>query len=192
LDNRPSLNHWLAKLVLLAIQERRHMYRSVLARTFLGVCFLGGSLSLSQQPDAQKITIQPFPNFAQQLVDETLAKHPDLLVLAFHVVIPGDSLNRVVAINTVQHPKFLGRPSDDIDTDTAKTSRTVVQVIPATHRMEVHMPLHDKNGKTIATLVTVYNFKDEEEAPELMRRSQAIRDELAPRITSVDQLLANQ
>jgi hypothetical protein len=58
--------------------------------------------------------------------------------------------------------------------------------------MEIHMPLHDKNGKTIATLVTVYNFKDEEEAPELMRRSQAIRDELAPRIIGLDQLLAGQ
>ena len=168
------------------------MYRSLLASTLLGICFLCGVLGVSQQPDPQRIAIQPFPNFAQQLVDETLAKHPDLLVLAFHVVIPGDSLNRVVAINKVQHPKFLGRPSDDIDTDTAKTSRTVVQVIPATHRMEVHMPLHDKSGKTIATLVTVYNFKDEEEAPELMRRSQAIRDELTPRITGVDQLLASQ
>lgn len=129
-------------------------------------------------------------NFAQYLVDITLKAHPDLLVIAFHVVPPGDTVNRVVAIDRVQIPKFLWRPSDDIDTDTAKTSRTVVQVIPATHRMEVHMPMHNKDGKTIGTLVTVYNFKDEEEAPELMRRSQAIRDELAPQIVDVVQLLA--
>jgi hypothetical protein len=167
------------------------MSQSPLNGVLLVALFISGSLGISQQPEPQKITIQPFPNFAQQLVDATLAKHPDLLVLAFHVVIPGDPLNRVVAINAAQHPKFLGRPSDDIDTDTAKTSRTVVQVIPATLRMEVHMPLHDKNGKTIATLVTVYNFKNEEEAPELMRRSQVIRDELAPGITGVDQLLAS-
>lgn len=166
------------------------MFRLVLAGSLISICAANSLPALSQSPDSQKITVSPFPNFAQQLVDETLAKHPDLLVLAFHVVVPGDTLNRVVAIDTIQHPKFLGRPSDDIDTDTAKTSRTVVQVIPATHRMEVHMPLHDKEGKTIATLVTVYIFKDEEEAPDLMRRSQAIRDELAPRITGVDQLLA--
>jgi hypothetical protein len=147
------------------------VYRISLAGGLLALVFTDGFSAVSQQPPLQQIKIQPFPNYAQKLVDETLARHPDLLVLAFHVVIPGDDLNRVVAINTIQHPKFLGRPSDDIDTDTAKTSRTVVQVIPATHRMEVRMPLHDQGGKTIATLVTVYNFKDEEEAPELVRRS---------------------
>jgi hypothetical protein len=168
------------------------MYRLTLTGVMLAMFFTDGLPADSQQTQPQQIKIQPFPNYAQQLVDETLDRHPDLLVLAFHVVIPGDDLNRVVAINTIQHPKFLGRPSDDIDTDTAKTSRTVVQVIPATHRMEVHMPLHSQSGKTIATLVTVYNFKDEEEAPELVRRSQAIRDELAPRITGIDQLLSSR
>jgi hypothetical protein len=55
--------------------------------------------------------------------------------------------------------------------------------------MEVHMPLHTKTGETIATLVCVWNFKDEEEAPELMRKSQAIRDEVAPQISDIRQLL---
>jgi hypothetical protein len=132
---------------------------------------------------------QVFPNFAQTLTDQMLKAHPDVLVVAFHAQIPGEQINRVVAINRAQWGKFQWRPSDDIDTDTAKTQRTVVQVIPATHRMEVHMPLHSKTGETIATFVCVWNFKDEEEAPELMRKSQAIRDEIAPRISSMSQLL---
>jgi hypothetical protein len=134
-------------------------------------------------------TPQVFPNFAQTLTDEMLKGHPDVLVIAFHVQIPGEPINRVVAINQAQWGKFQWRPSDDIDTDTAKTQKTIVQVIPATHRMEVHMPLHTKAGETIATFVCVWNFKDEREAPELMRKSQAIRDEIAPRIGSVQQLL---
>ncbi|HEV2484742.1 MAG TPA: hypothetical protein VGT08_04340 [Terracidiphilus sp.] len=132
---------------------------------------------------------QRFPNFAQTLTEQSLKRHPGVLVVAFHVQIPGEQINRVVAINQAQWSKFLWRPSDDIDTDTAKTQRTVVQVIPATHRMEVHMPLRTKAGNTIATLVCVWNFKDEEEAPELMRKSQQIRDEIAPSITSTAQLL---
>ena len=130
-----------------------------------------------------------FPNFAQTLTDQTLKRHPDVLVLAFHAQIPGEQINRVVAINHAQWDKFLWRPSDDIDTDTAKTGRTVVQVIPATHRMEVHMPLHIRTGETIATFVCVWNFKDEEEAPDLMRKSQQIRDEIADGITNMTQLL---
>jgi hypothetical protein len=140
---------------------------------------------LQNHPD----TPQVFPNFAQALTDRSLLRHPDALVVAFHVQIPGEPINRVVAINQAQWAKFLWRPSDDIDTDTAKTQRTVAQVIPATHRMEVHMPLHSSSGETIATIVCVWNFKDEEEGPELMRKSQQIRDELAPGIESLAQLL---
>jgi hypothetical protein len=140
---------------------------------------------LQNHPD----TPQAFPNIAQELTERTLSRHPDVLVVAFHAQIPGESINRVVAINQAQWAKFLWRPSDDIDTDTAKTQRTVVQVIPATHRMEVHMPLHTNSGETIATVVCVWNFRDEEEGPELMRKSQQIRDELAPGIGSLAQLL---
>ena len=132
---------------------------------------------------------QAFPNVAQTLTNRLLKQHSEVLVVAFHAQIPGEQINRVVAINQTQWGKFLWRPSDDIDTDTAKTQRTVVQVIPATHRMEVHMPLHTRSGETIATLVCVWNFKDEEEAPELMRKSQLIRDEVAPGITDLVQLL---
>ena len=132
---------------------------------------------------------QEFPNFAQDLTEQLLQRHPDVLVVAVHAQIPGEEINRVVAINHAQWAKFLWRPSDDIDTDTAKTQRTVVQVIPATHRMEVHMPLHTAAGQTIATLVCVWNFKDEEEAPELMKRSQQIRDEIAPSVPSLSKLL---
>lgn len=135
---------------------------------------------------------QAFPNFAQMLTEQELKRHPDVLVVAFHAQIPGEPINRVVAINQAQWGKFLWRPSDDIDTDTAKTQRTVVQVIPATHRMEVHMPLHTKTGETIATFVCVWTFQDEEEAPELIRKAQAIRDEIAPQIADIGQLLGKE
>jgi hypothetical protein len=57
--------------------------------------------------------------------------------------------------------------------------------------MEVHMPLHTRTGETIATFVCVWSFTDEEEAPELMRKSQLIRDEIAPQIIDVSQLLGS-
>jgi len=132
---------------------------------------------------------QIFPNYAQKLVDQELSAHPDVLVIAFHTTIPGESINRVVAINRAQWNKFQWRPSDDIDTDTVTSQKTIVQVIPKTHRMEVHMPLRISDGSTIATFVCVWSFKDEEEAPDLMRKSQAIRNETATRILSLAQLL---
>ena len=177
------------------------MRKRMLSRVTLTCVFYAASL-LAQQDGSARPSIpgdsplqnhadnpQAFPNFAQMLTEQELKRHPDVLVVAFHAQIPGETINRVVAINQAQWGKFQWRPSDEIDTDTAKTQRTVVQVIPATHRMEVHMPLHTKTGETIATFVCVWNFKDEEEAPELMRKSQAIRDEIAPQISDIGQLL---
>lgn len=170
---------------------RNWIYASMaVACTILAVPILaqtGGSLEepLLNRPEKP----QEFPNFAQALTEQLSKLHPEVLVVAIHAQIPGESINRVVAINHAQWPKFLWRPSDDIDTDTAKTQRTVVQVIPATHRMEVHMPLHTADGQTVATIVCVWSFKDEEEAPELMKRSQQMRDEIAPSIPTLATLL---
>jgi len=123
---------------------------------------------------------------AQRLTIETLTKYPDVLVLAFHVTAPGETTNRVVGIN---QPKFLGRASDEVDQDIAKTGKTIVQVIPSTHRMEVHMPLRAADGSLVGTLVTVYLWRRETEAPELISRSMKIRDELRRRIPNLTALL---
>jgi hypothetical protein len=156
---------------------------------FAGIVFSSSALFAACPLWAQDTQASRPPNYAQFLTERALERHPDALVVAFHAVVPGETLNRVVAIN---NPKLLWKPSDDIDTDTAKTSRTVVQVIPATHRMEVHLPLHNRDGATIATFCVVYNFKDEHEAPEFFRRSQVIRDEIAPMIRDVPQLLESR
>lgn len=126
---------------------------------------------------------------AQRLTIETLAKYPDVLVLAFHVTAPGETTNRVVGIN---QPKFLGRASDDVDQDIAKTGKMIVQVIPSTHRMEIHMPLRSAEGLLVGTLVTVYLWRQETEAPGLISRSMKIRDELQPRIPNLMALLSRE
>jgi hypothetical protein len=128
----------------------------------------------------------PAEVLAQKLTLETLSRHPELLVLAFHATAPGDAVNRVIAINVA---KFLGRPSDDVDQDVSRTGKMIVQVIPATHRMETHMPLRDARGSLIGALVTVYLWDKEAEAPEFIHRSMEIRDELQSHIPSLTALL---
>ncbi len=111
---------------------------------------------------------------AQRINNTLIARHPDINVVAIHLTAPGEKLNRVWGIN---RPNFLGRPSDEIDTDTEKTGRIVMQVIPATHRMEVHMPMLDRKGTLVGTLCTVYFWHDEREAGDLYARSLGVRDE---------------
>jgi len=103
-----------------------------------------------------------------------------------HVTPPGGATNKVIAIN---EPKFIGRDSDAVDTDTEKTGKIVMQVIPATHRMEVHMPMLAADGSRVGTICTVYLWEDERQAADYFVRSLAMRDELRPLIPSYESLI---
>ena len=119
---------------------------------------------------------------AQRINQIFLARHPDVNVIAIHITAPGDTKNKVWGIN---RPNFIGRDSDEIDTDTEKTGRIVMQVIPATHRMEVHMPLMAPNGKLIGTICTVYFWRTASEAADFYGRSLGIMEE-ARKLTPIN------
>jgi hypothetical protein len=121
----------------------------------------------------------PADPLAQRLVMTALARHTDIAVVALHLTPPGEKINRVIGIN---RPDFIGRASDEIDTDTEKTGRIVMQVIPKTHRMEVHMPLLEADGRIVGTVCTVWLWFDEAETADRYARSLALRDELRPDI----------
>ncbi len=117
---------------------------------------------------------EPTDTLAQRINQILLEHHPDVNVIAIHITKPGEKFNRVWGIN---RPDFIGRNSDEIDTDTERTGRIVMQVIPATHRMEVHMPLLSPNGVLIGTLCTVYFWHEVGEASDFYGRSLAIMEE---------------
>ena len=118
---------------------------------------------------------------AQRLTMQALARHPDMNVIAMHVTPPGEKINKVIAIN---RPNFLGRDSDEVDTDTEKTGRIVMQVIPKTHRMEVHMPMLAADGNIVGTICTVGLWFDENQTADFYARSLAMRNELRAQILS--------
>lgn len=125
---------------------------------------------------------EPTDTLAQRINQILLERHPDVNVIAIHLTKPGEKFNRVWGIN---RPNFIGRNSDEIDTDTEQTGRIVMQVIPATHRMEVHMPLLSPAGAVIGTLCTVYFWHEVGEAADFYGRSLSIMEE-ARLLTPVD------
>lgn len=106
-----------------------------------------------------------------QKINQILVKrHPEVSVIATHLTnfTAGETTNMVTSIN---RPNFLMRESDAIDTDTELSSKIVMQVIPNTNRMEVHMPLFDKAGLLIGSIVTVYTYDDISESADFYGRS---------------------
>lgn len=128
-------------------------------------------------------TSVPVDTYAQQLVDQSMAAHPGLLILMMHVVPPGGTTNLVVASSIGR----LGKKADDDDMRAIRTGIPNLEVNG--NRFEVETRLLDKAGQTIGAVGIVFPYAPGDDKAALERRGMAIRDELRARIPSIAGLM---
>ena len=134
---------------------------------------LGGSASSSP---AGKI-------YAQRLVEELGAKHPELVRIGMHVTPPGKSDNIIIACNV---PERIGRKSDPEDLQAMKTGRPVV--LKEGKDFDVTLPLHDAAGNTIGSIGLTFQPHAGEKEADAARRACAMAREIEEHIASTGQL----
>ena len=133
-------------------------------------------------PPAKKI-------YAQQLSDETMRAHPELLSVTIHGVPPG--MTDVYTMFAGSYPDRIGNPDDPDDIDVTKKGITIVD--PRWHRTNdaapkfvVLMPLRDRTGANVG--LVVYAFKvpvaGNQYERTLYTKALDLRDALARRIPS--------
>lgn len=123
--------------------------------------------------------------YAQQVVNETMAKNPDLLVIGIHANLPGTKDERMVATNLPR----VGKVDDDDDKGAAQENKTVLapnQTKP--EEFEVLMPLHDSSGNTIGAVGLVYKYKKGEDQRKLLDKATKIRDDFAKKFKTADDM----
>ena len=130
-------------------------------------------------------TLAPKNIYAQELVNQTLASYPDLLVVAMHVTPAGDRENVIIASNIGR----IGKRADAEDRNVIDTGETLAKVNRLGDRFEVELVMHDSSGKPIGALAIVFPYKAGDEPATFKRRAAAIRDELAARIPDVASLM---
>jgi|ERR1035437_2006969 hypothetical protein len=119
--------------------------------------------------------------YAQKLVNDIMATHPDLLSVALHATRPGGTIPEIVA--HVQD--LIGKKDSEEDLSVIKQDLTVIgpemvehttQMIP---RMVVHTALRDSAGAIIG--MAVFSFKDGPGVDKLTVHTRAARmvDQLA-------------
>jgi hypothetical protein len=123
--------------------------------------------------------------YAQELVNDTIAAHPDLLVVAMHVTPPGASENLIIASNIGR----IGKKADAEDRRVIDTGETLAKVNRNGDRFEVELVLHDASGRPIGALAIVFPYKADDERQRFVNAARAIRDELATRIPNVASLV---
>ena len=131
--------------------------------------------ALSKRILSQGNLVDPFPykpgfstdTYGQHLVDRTLARHPDLLILALHATPPGSSQNVIVASNIGR----IGKKADEDDLRVIQTGAPNLEVNASGKRYEVALPLLDASGARIGVFGQVFAYGPGVDKAALYRRA---------------------
>ena len=130
-------------------------------------------------------TLAPERIYAQELVNQTIAAYPELLVVAMHVTPPAGRENLIIASNIGR----IGKKADAEDRKVIDSGETLAKVNRNGDRFEVELVLHDASRRPIGALAIVFPYKTGDDLSKFEERATAIRDELGARITDVASLM---
>jgi hypothetical protein len=134
---------------------------------------------------AQAQVAVPVKIYAQELVDRTVAQHPDLRAVVMHVTPPKAAGNVIIASSIGR----IGKPGDADDLEVIATGQTRVAMDRGNKRIEVELALRDVGGETVGALGLVWRYPVGGNHAEFERIANAIRDSLARRILNVANLM---
>lgn len=124
--------------------------------------------------------------FAQKLVDEALAKHSEVILLAIHAA-PPNHKNLIVASNFGR----IGKIGDEDDLRCIRTGKSNLEVSANGKHFEDELVLQDASGKTIGALGVVFNYKAGDDKAALEKIAEQIRDEMKVQLPTQDALFAS-
>ena len=135
-----------------------------------------------KEMDSTYTTAAPF---AQKLVDEALAKHPEVLLLAVHAT-PPHHKNLIVASNFGR----IGKIGDEDDMRCIRTGKSNLEVSANGKHFEDELVLQDSSGKTIGALGAVFNYSAGDDKAALVKIAEQIRDEMKAQLPTEAALFA--
>jgi hypothetical protein len=123
--------------------------------------------------------------YAQKLVDQTIAKHPELRQIGLHSIPPNSSDSMIIAIND---PKKVGKKSDPDDLEVMKTGKPSVEIIDRKQIYDLGFPLLDRSGNIIGVAVMEIKLSAEKSKESALQRGKIIQEELRKEIPSKEKL----
>jgi predicted membrane-bound mannosyltransferase len=158
------------------------------------VLLAGSGIGTSTAQTAPKIN-------AQKLVDEAMAKHPEVVVLSMHVTPPHKTENVIIAssvrpqspprsspLHHKTQPAWIGRRSDADDERAMSSGKSNLEVNKAGNHIEITVPLQDHSGNTIGAVGAVFNYKEGDDKGKDKKVAEQIRDEWRAQISNKDSL----
>ena len=147
-------------------------------------CFGAMVLTLCAMTTAS-LSAQETKIYAQKLVDQTIAKHPELRQIGLHSIPPNSSDSMIIAIND---PKKVGKKSDPDDLEVMKTGKPSVEIIDRKQIYDLGFPLLDRSGNIIGVAVMEIKLSAEKSKESALQRGKIIQEELRKEIPSKEKL----
>ena len=168
------------------------MFRKLM---LVGLVSVSALLSTPSFAEGKNWTPPTHKIYAQQLADETMKAHPELLSVTLHGVPPG--MHDIYTMFAGSYLDRIGNADDPDDIDVSKKGITIVD--PRWHRTQdpapkfvVQMPLRNQANENIGLVVYAFKVPVESNAGERKFYLEALqlRDALAKRIPSYAALFA--
>jgi len=149
-------------------------HKKTLCLATFAILFASAQFALGQE--GKKI-------YAQKLLDETLSKHKDVVIMAMHVTPPGKTDNVIIASNIGR----IGKKADEDDMRVIETGKPNLEVNKKGDHFEVELVMQDQSGKTIGAVGIVFNYEKGKEA-EFQKNAEQIRDEMKQKTPTLAKL----
>src|SRR5215813_2670000 len=156
---------------------------SGIAYAVLSVLLIGSMCGQTGAPSNQW-TSEPPKIFAQKLVNDTLAKHKEVIIMAMHVTPPDKDENVIIASNIGRY----GKKADEDDLRVINTGQNNLEVNKTGNHFEVELPLQDQAASTIGAVGIVFNYKNGDDKTRLAKIAERVRDEMRAQIPSKEKL----
>ena len=155
-----------------------------LVRAILYTLLLAVPVMLEAQEQTSKPESQQPKTYAQKLVNDTLAKHKEVVIMAFHVTPPNQSENIIIASNIGR----IGKKADEDDMRVVDTGKSNLEVNKTGNHFEDELPLLDQSGNRIGAVGIVFDYKPGIDKNKLAKQAEKVRDEMAKQIPSKEKL----
>lgn len=165
----------------------------LVAAAVIGASFAFASPALWAQDKKKNWTAPAQKIYGQQLSDETMKAHPELLSVTLHGVPPG--MSEVYTMFAGSFPERIGNPDDADDIDVIKKGVTILdprwkRTKDTDKKFVVLIPMRDAKQENIG--LVVYAFKNPPKMTDMevhyLKESIKLRNALARKIPSYNAL----
>lgn len=165
------------------VSERRRDHTALVWCQVVAVAamlFFNVGRSFAQEPASSDVYVAPQRFYAQKLVEDVRAKHPEVIYLNLRTIPP----DRTESFKVASSPPSRGGKSDQADLDAEQGKPLVEQIKEAPQEFRVLLPLRDASGKIIGNIAMRMKLAQGKTTSDAMKLAERVDHELQSGIPS--------